>query len=285
MNTNARAAALGKLLREARDLRDLTAQQLAADTGIPIGHVEAFEAGQLEAIPGGLYRRAEVRAYADAVGLDATHVLTVLHGAIDQDGEPEARSTSPVGEAESEDPLVAALIGPCEPPLSRHASAARAPDLRTWRMAAVLVIGGGALLWEQPGAAPTVPRPPLMTAAMPVEAADDVHPTPSAAVEVVEEEAVEEAGHTIAARPAPPPSAPRGRARPQPVLIVNTTPTGARVTVNGIGWGTTPVSIRHLPAGPKRIRVVKDRFRAEERVVDVSPNHPRRVSIDLRRVR
>jgi len=50
-------------------------------------------------------------------------------------------------------------------------------------------------------------------------------------------------------------------------LVVTTDPPGARVTINGIGWGTTPVTIRHLPPGDKRIRVSKEGYAVEERVV------------------
>ena len=38
-------------------------------------------------------------------------------------------------------------------------------------------------------------------------------------------------------------------------MMVMSTPTGARVTVDGIGWGETPVTIRHLPPGQKVVRL------------------------------
>jgi hypothetical protein len=66
------------------------------------------------------------------------------------------------------------------------------------------------------------------------------------------------------------------------MLVVTTVPEGARVTINGIGWGTTPVSIPHLPAGAQRIRVVKDQFESEERVISVREGQPGHVSIALR---
>jgi hypothetical protein len=68
------------------------------------------------------------------------------------------------------------------------------------------------------------------------------------------------------------------------MLVITTVPSGARVTVNGIGWGITPVSIPHVPAGRQRVRVVKDDFRSEERVVTVSDGQPARVAISLRPV-
>jgi hypothetical protein len=50
-------------------------------------------------------------------------------------------------------------------------------------------------------------------------------------------------------------------------LAVVTQPAGASVTINGVGYGRTPIRIKYLPAGPKRIRVTKDGFESEERDV------------------
>jgi hypothetical protein len=52
-------------------------------------------------------------------------------------------------------------------------------------------------------------------------------------------------------------------------LVVTTTPAGARVTVNGIAWGISPLTIRHLPPGEKRIRVTKEGYGSQERVLRV----------------
>ena len=57
--------------------------------------------------------------------------------------------------------------------------------------------------------------------------------------------------------------------RPASSFIVTTEPAGARVTVNGVGYGSTPLAIRYLPPGTKRIRVTKSGYRTEERVVAV----------------
>jgi len=65
-------------------------------------------------------------------------------------------------------------------------------------------------------------------------------------------------------------------------LVVTTEPAGARVTVNGIGWGIAPVTIRYLPEGDKRIRVSKDGYTTEELVVRLAEGHPRRLDIRLR---
>lgn len=48
-------------------------------------------------------------------------------------------------------------------------------------------------------------------------------------------------------------------------LLVVSEPPGARVTINGVGYGATPARIAYPPAGVKRIRVTLDGFETEER--------------------
>jgi hypothetical protein len=83
------------------------------------------------------------------------------------------------------------------------------------------------------------------------------------------------------AAPAPPPSpAPpevptpigdeenRDAAAPVDVLLrVSSDPSGARVTVDGIGRGQTPVDIRHLAGGSHVVRITKDGYAGEQRVI------------------
>ena len=64
-------------------------------------------------------------------------------------------------------------------------------------------------------------------------------------------------------------------------LIITTEPSGARVTVNGIGWGSSPVAIKHLPPGDKRIRVSKDGYGAAERVLALDEGRRQAVDIPL----
>ena len=65
-------------------------------------------------------------------------------------------------------------------------------------------------------------------------------------------------------------------------LVVTTQPPGARVTVNGIGWGSSPATIRFLPAGSKRIRVIKEGYGSEERVVSLVEGRRSTLDIQLR---
>jgi hypothetical protein len=60
-----------------------------------------------------------------------------------------------------------------------------------------------------------------------------------------------------------------------PDLRVITEPPGARVTVDGVGWGQSPVTIRALPSGSRLVRVTLDVYAAQERHVAVSASEPR----------
>jgi transcriptional regulator with XRE-family HTH domain len=64
-------------------------------------------------------------------------------------------------------------------------------------------------------------------------------------------------------------------------LVIRTQPEGARVTVNGIGWGVSPVTIRHLEPGDKRIRVTLDGYAPTERSVVIDEGARQAVRIRL----
>jgi hypothetical protein len=57
-------------------------------------------------------------------------------------------------------------------------------------------------------------------------------------------------------------------------LRVTSTPSGARVTINGIGWGQTPVTIDHLPLGAKTVRITRDGYSSMERSVVINGDQP-----------
>ncbi|MEM1195419.1 MAG: RodZ domain-containing protein [Pseudomonadota bacterium] len=63
-------ASAGALLREAREARRLSLDHVAAETRIPIRHLETVEAGEFDALPSRTYAIGFARSYARAVGLD-----------------------------------------------------------------------------------------------------------------------------------------------------------------------------------------------------------------------
>jgi transcriptional regulator with XRE-family HTH domain len=61
---------LGERLKRQRERRGVTLQQIAQSTKVPASLFAALEAGDCSRWPAGLYARAYMRAYADAVGLN-----------------------------------------------------------------------------------------------------------------------------------------------------------------------------------------------------------------------
>ncbi|HPW17105.1 MAG TPA: DUF4115 domain-containing protein [Candidatus Aminicenantes bacterium] len=68
-------ASLGLELREVREARRISIQEIASSTKIVPRYLEAIENDQLGIVPGGLFIRGIIRAYAKAIGLDGEEVL------------------------------------------------------------------------------------------------------------------------------------------------------------------------------------------------------------------
>ena len=60
----------GGKLREAREARGVSLRQIAANTKISVGALEALERDEISKLPGGIFSRSFVRSYAAEVGLD-----------------------------------------------------------------------------------------------------------------------------------------------------------------------------------------------------------------------
>ncbi len=65
----------GAALRRTREESGLTLRQIADVTKLTVRTLTALETNRIEQLPGGIYRRAIVRAYASEVGLDPQKTL------------------------------------------------------------------------------------------------------------------------------------------------------------------------------------------------------------------
>jgi cytoskeletal protein RodZ len=251
----------GELLRQARERRGLTLQQVAQSTKLPLRQLEALERDEFAALPGGMYRRAQVRAYAEAVGLDRNVAMAWLERSLEE--------TRPHG--------VSAVHAPS--PSKTAANNRR----RAWTIAGVAVTGVAiafALVARQPaeenrgrsapvsapasGVVPALYAPDRVSAAgsrnrldpasAPQGQRSDPGAAPSATTGQEEPASPEETTATAASGSQ---------------LTVITEPEGARVTVDGIGRGTTPLTIRYLTPGTRRVRVTREGYLGEERVTEV----------------
>ena len=284
---------LPDLLRHARESRGLTLEQLANETKIPVSRLATFEHPELLANDIGFYLRAQIRAYARALNVDENVVLAELNR------EP-APLPPPEVQVQEPEPRMPALRVPRAPVAAGLVIAA----ILAGRLMATLDIWPAA----DPGLRPASSSVPALETPVPTSAAAADLPTAESgrAVGVAEQtraaaqadritpaaafenssglelqalrtaDASEPGGTAVPTAPADTPTP----ARSVTELVVTSEPAGARVTVNGIGWGATPITIRHLPAGPKRVRVTLEGFAAAEQVVSVGPDRPR--SLDVR---
>jgi cytoskeleton protein RodZ len=69
------ARTVGARLREAREKRGVTLRQIANTTRISVMSLEALERSDLSHLPGGIFTRSFVRAYAQEVGLDPDRTI------------------------------------------------------------------------------------------------------------------------------------------------------------------------------------------------------------------
>jgi transcriptional regulator with XRE-family HTH domain len=79
-------ASPGELLRRARERKRLTLAHVAAETRIPVRHLETIEAGDFAALPSRTYAIGFARTYARAVGLNETTIADLIREDIGQRG-------------------------------------------------------------------------------------------------------------------------------------------------------------------------------------------------------
>jgi transcriptional regulator with XRE-family HTH domain len=236
----------GGWLKHAREARGLSVEAIALQTKIPPRHLEALERGDSLRLPP-FYQRAEVRAVARAVGVDERLAVARLEAELEPTPLPPAEASEPrrlhTGSA-------LGLLGTC---VLVAGLAAWGPFDRT------AAKDGAAETPAQPDTAPaapvappSVPLPAELPGAIPI-------------------------GVDNASLASSTPGAPAASSE----LVINTQPEGARVTVDGIGWGAAPVVIRHLEPGDKHIRVTMDGYAAIERHVTVGEGGRETVRIRL----
>jgi cytoskeletal protein RodZ len=91
----------GPLLRQAREQRGLSLQQVAATTKISARVLDALERNDPSKLPGGIFSRAFVRAYAKEVGLDPEETVTRFVAAFPPDVEDMTPTAARTVDAES----------------------------------------------------------------------------------------------------------------------------------------------------------------------------------------
>ena len=259
-------AEFGERLRRGREQKNRSLQEIADITKISIHQLRSLERGDLHRLPGGLYRRAIVRQYAAAVGLSVEDAL----GDLESVGREVDRGVQPVA-------AVAARADARSSPLSTALWSSATPLLVVGAVAALAAVWYQAGMMVPPGDVPVtaasappeadVPPIALVTGTEAVRAtAGDIDLATKSAVLQAEPETIDVADT----------DATEGELR------ITSEPSGAQITVNGVGWGVTPVTIPYMPFGKKVIRATKPGYLSAQRAFDfVSDRRGRSVRIQL----
>jgi cytoskeletal protein RodZ len=111
-------ASFGETLKRERELREISLRQISEATKINLRYLEALEENRFDALPGGLFNKGFIRAYATYIGIDGEAMVNSYLQEISAHrpgGEPSSRGSN--------------LHRPQEVPLRRAAAAGaeRAP--------------------------------------------------------------------------------------------------------------------------------------------------------------
>jgi cytoskeleton protein RodZ len=108
---------LGVQLRRAREARNLSLREVSDQTRITRRHLEAIEADDYKQLPGGIFNRSFVKAFARAVGYDEGEAVRAYQQVARESGEsfddsPATRQASRIytDDAPSRSPLLTALL-------------------------------------------------------------------------------------------------------------------------------------------------------------------------------
>ena len=81
---------IGGCLRRAREHRDMTLNDLARRTKLPIHVLQAIERNDFARLPGGMFRKAYVRTVASEVGLNPDEIAAAYHARFELPVEPQS---------------------------------------------------------------------------------------------------------------------------------------------------------------------------------------------------
>ena len=266
-------AAFGACLRAQREARTQTLQQIAEITKIAARHLQSLERGDIRHWPGGVYRRAMVRAYAGAIGLDAAETVRTFLEVF-----PEEPDTSAVAAeaAAQPDRHGAPIIRRAAPIVGIVGAGAAALMLIGWYAVSYIRAAVNADRVSTPLPAPPETLAIFKTTPVPKpDRVSDITGPLAGTSGTAREDSSDAVGKDVSSVTAP----------VEGELRVQSDPDGAQVTVNGIGWGRTPVTIKYLPMGEKRERLTKDGYQSAERRIDITaerPIRPLRVTLQPR---
>lgn len=87
------AASFGEQLRLAREARGVTLRHISDQTRISIRYLEAIEGDDYKRLPGGIFNRSFIKAYAKQIGFDEKEALEGYMRTAREQGEDEVATT------------------------------------------------------------------------------------------------------------------------------------------------------------------------------------------------
>ena len=84
----------GETLKRERELRQISLREISEATKINLRYLEALERDDFRHLPGGVFNKGFVRAFAQFIGIDADAMVTAY---LDEERSQEARSPKPPG--------------------------------------------------------------------------------------------------------------------------------------------------------------------------------------------
>ena len=115
-------SSFGETLRRERELRQISLREIAEATKINLRYLDALERDDFRHLPGGVFNKGFVRAYAQFIGIDPE---TMVMAYLEEDGRQQAR---------------ASRVGGAPPPASDAEEAPRPLGPRLWFAALVVVL-------------------------------------------------------------------------------------------------------------------------------------------------
>lgn len=81
----------GQEIRQARELREIQLREVSEATKISLRYLEALERNDFDQLPGGVFNRGFVRAYAEYIGVDIEDMVNAYLAEEQSRGEPRSQ--------------------------------------------------------------------------------------------------------------------------------------------------------------------------------------------------
>src|SRR2546423_12009723 len=88
------AESIGEKLRLAREARGIVLRDISEQTRISIRYLEAIESDDFRRLPGGIFNRSFIRAYAKFIGYDENQAIEDYARTLRELGEPDEESST-----------------------------------------------------------------------------------------------------------------------------------------------------------------------------------------------